>query len=182
MMALIMQVDEQTAAEMLWQVKAIATKEFESLPLGSKQNIFHDDGASVTSEDSFEAPDRRKRTVSLESMDMTSLVELSPMVLPKTISLINPRLTDSPGADSMEHSDCSQRLDSDFLDDCALSAPSPCPGPVDLITQKYGKRKRESFVGLATKGGKPVRASLRKKFSWKQFPEVRSPSTTLVLL
>ena len=37
--------------------------------------------------------------------------------------------------------------------------------------QRYGKRKRESFVGIATKSG-TVRATLKKKFSWKQYPEV----------
>ena len=172
-MALIMQVDEQTAAEMLWQVKAIATKEFESLPLDSKQNLFHDDVASVTSEDSSDAPDRRKRTVSVESMDMASLGVSSPALFPKTIALIEPRATDSPGPQTMESSEWCRRRNSDLLDDDdALSASSSGPDR-GLILQKYGKRKRDSFVGLTTKGGKAVRASLRKKFSWKQFPVVR---------
>jgi hypothetical protein len=174
MIALIMQVDEQAAAKMLWQVKAIATKEFESLPLHSKNNLFHEGAASVTSDDSSKAPDRRKRAVSVESMDMASLQHMSPVIFPKTITLIDPRGTDSPGADSIEHHDWSQHLS----DDCGLSVFSPSLDPSGLTTQKYGKRKRESFVGLKTKGGKSVRASLRKKFSWKQYPEVRSPFRT----
>lgn len=173
MMVLIMQVDEKTAAQMLWQVKAIATKEFESLPLDSKQNLFHDDAASVTSEDSYETPDRRKRTVSVESMDMVSLVESSPARFPKTIALIEPRAADSPRPQSMEGGEWCGRRTSDLLDDDDALSASSIGQDRGLIIQKYGKRKRDSFVGLTTKGGKAVRASLRKKFSWKQFPEVR---------
>jgi len=33
------------------------------------------------------------------------------------------------------------------------------------------KRKRESHVGISTKSGS-IRSTLRKKFSWKQYPEL----------
>jgi hypothetical protein len=172
-----MAVDEQTAAKLLWQVKAIATKEFESLPHDCKQNIFTSDMISVTSEDSSEVEelsDRRKRTVSIESIDMLSYHTASPKPV-KTITLIDSRYTDSPCSQSdasMEHHDWSKRVTSTSCDD-SLVAPSLSSNPPALITQKYGKRKRENYVGLSTKAG-TVRATLRKKFSWKQYPEVSS--------
>lgn len=173
-----MAVDEQTAAKLLWQVKAIATKEFESLPHDCKQNMFTTDMISVTSEDSSEVEelsDRRRRTVSIESMDMLSYSTISPKPV-KTITIIDSRYTDSPGSPgsqsdtSMEHHDWSKRVASTSCDD-SLAAPSLTSSPTVLITQKYGKRKRENFVGLSTKAG-TVRATLRKKFSWKQYPEL----------
>jgi len=183
---MMMKVDEKAVAAMLWQVKAIATKEFESLPHDSKRNLFYPPQYetttttdTTTSEDSYEVPDRRKRTVSVESMDLASYTDLSPLILPKTITLMdsNKMLVDSTAVgtlDSTEEEYWPRNLTEDF-DDGDLSTPSlsqennPTAG---LITQKYGKRKCESFVGLATKGGKTIRASLKKKFSWKQFPEV----------
>lgn len=173
MIDLRIQVDEEAAAKLLWQVKAIATKEFESLTFDSRQNIFTNDVVSVTSEDSaqvYELSDRRKRTVSIESMDMLSTPAASPKLSSKTISLIDPSVTDSPGAGSYEDFALFKRVTSPSSDD-SLSAASLTSSPTVLITQKYGKRKRESYVGLATKGGS-IRATLRKKFSWKQFPEV----------
>ena len=173
-----MAVDEHTAAKLLWQVKAIATKEFESLPLDCKQNIFTSDMISVTSEDSSEVEelsDRRRRTVSIESMDMLSYSTVSPKPV-KTITIIDSRYTDSPGSQSdtsMEHHDWSKRVTSPSCDD-SLAAPSVTSTPTVLVTQKYGKRKRENFVGLSTKAA-TVRATLRKKFSWKQYPEVSNP-------
>lgn len=170
-----MAVDEHTAAKLLWQVKAIATKEFESLPLDCKQNIFTSDMISVTSEDSSEVEelsDRRRRTVSIESMDMLSYSTVSPKPV-KTITIIDSRYTDSPGSQSdtsMEHHDWSKRVTSPSCDD-SLAAPSVTSTPTVLVTQKYGKRKRENFVGLSTKAA-TVRATLRKKFSWKQYPEL----------
>lgn len=178
-----MAVDEQTAAMLLWQVKAIATKEFESLPLYSKKNIFINDAYSVTSEDSSELDElseRRKRTVSIDSIDMLSYSTESPKSSFKTITIIDARFTDSPGSDSMEHHDWSKRVTSTSCDD-SLVAPSLTSNPAVLITQKYGKRKRENFVGLSTKTG-TVRATLRKKFSWKQYPEVRVIGSLLVLI
>ena len=178
MISSIMAVDEQTAAKLLWQVKAIATKEFESLPQDCKQNIFTSDMISVTSEDSSEEEelsDRRRRTVSIESMDMLSYSTMSPKPV-KTITILGSRYTDSPASQSdssgsMEHHDWSKRVTNTSCDD-SLVAPSLTSNPTVLITQKYGKRKRENFVGLSTKVG-TVRATLRKKFSWKQYPEVR---------
>jgi len=168
-----MAVDEHTAAKLLWQVKAIATKEFESLPYNCKQNIFVNDAVSVTSEDSSdfdEVSDRRKRTVSIDSIDMVPYSTASPKSPVKTITIIDATFTDSPGSDSVEHYDWSKRVTSTPCDD-SLTAPRLTSSPTVLITQKYGKRKRENFVGLSTKNG-AVRATLRKKFSWKQYPEL----------
>jgi len=167
-----MAVDESAAAELLRQVKAIATKEFESLPFDSKRNIFINDVVPVTSEDSaedYELSDGRKRTVSIESMDILSTPIGSPRLASKAVTIIDPSVTDSPGADSVEYYDWSKRVSSASLD--SLSPPSLTSSPTVLITQKYGKRKRESYVGLSTKKGS-VRSTLRKKFSWKQYPEV----------
>lgn len=186
-----MTAEERAVAKLLWEVKAIATKEFESLPSDYQQNIFTiNDAASVTSEDfseDYELSDRRRRTVSIESMDMVTstssmIAAASPNKLTsKTISFIDSRrfLTDSPAGDdsedTMEHYDWSKRVmssPSTLLDDSLLETPSLISSPASvLITQKYGKRKRENYVGLLTKKGS-VRATLRKKFSWKQYPEV----------
>jgi len=170
-----MQVDEQAAAKLLWQVKAIATKEFESLPFDSKHNIFTpSDAVSVTSEDSswatYGTSDRRKRTVSVDSIDMLPhFTAVSPKITPKTINLIDPIVTDSP---SVDHHDWSKRVTSTRLDSPdSLAAPCLTSAPTVLVTQKHGKRKYESFVGLKTKRG-TVRATLRKKFSWKLYPEL----------
>jgi hypothetical protein len=51
------------------------------------------------------------------------------------------------------------------------------PSPV-----KNSKRKREGFVGTAAKPEVAVRGTLRKKFSWKQYPEVRRYNTTVLLV
>lgn len=169
-----MAVDEHRAAQLLWQVKAIATKEFESLPSDFHQNNFINDVVSVTSEEyteDYPLPDRRKRTVSIESMDIDSSPYSSPKLTSKSVTIIDARFQDSP-LDALEHNDWSKRVTTSLLDDDSLVAPTLISGPTVLVTQKYGKRKRESFVGLSTKKGS-VRATLRKKFSWKQYPEVR---------
>lgn len=168
-----MTAEEKAVAKLLWEVKAIATKEFESLPSDFQQNIFFNDVVSVTSEDSaedYELSDRRKRTVSIESMDMVTSTYASPKLHSKTIAFIDARFTDSPGSD-LEHNDWSKRVTTTLLDDSSLAAPSLLSSPAVLITQKYGKRKRENYVGLSTTTGS-TRATLRKKFSWKQFPEL----------
>ena len=176
MMALKMTAEEKAVANLLWEVKAIATKEFESLPTDYRQNIFTDDVDSVASEecseDCYVLSDRRHRTVSIESMDMvTSTSVSSPKLTSKTITIIDARFTDSPCSD-MDHDDWSKRVSSTLLaDDASLVSPSLISSPTVVITQKYGKRKRENYVGLSAKKGS-VRATLRKKFSWKQFPEV----------
>jgi hypothetical protein len=183
MIAPSMTADEQEAAKLLWEVKVIATREFESLPSDFQQNIFINDVVSVTSEDyteeyRCELPDRRQRTVSIESMDLVTSTASSPKLSSRTIAIIDARFTDSPAADSdIEHYDWSKRVNSTLLED-SLAAPSLVSSPPTvLITQKYGKRKRENYVGLSTKAGS-VRATLRKKFSWKQFPEVSSTGST----
>eukprot|EP00529_Nitzschia_sp_RCC80_P041002 CAMPEP_0113515254 /NCGR_PEP_ID=MMETSP0014_2-20120614/40842_1 /TAXON_ID=2857 /ORGANISM="Nitzschia sp." /LENGTH=331 /DNA_ID=CAMNT_0000411801 /DNA_START=345 /DNA_END=1337 /DNA_ORIENTATION=+ /assembly_acc=CAM_ASM_000159 len=52
-----------------------------------------------------------------------------------------------------------------------MTSPGSASSSVDHVI-KQCKRKRETFVGQATKPGVPYRATLRKKFSWKQYPEL----------
>mmetsp|Transcript_80151 Transcript_80151/g.120470 ORF Transcript_80151/g.120470 Transcript_80151/m.120470 type:complete len:243 (+) Transcript_80151:253-981(+) len=160
--------DEDLAARLLWQMKAIATKEVESLPLGSKQT-FLSDVFSPASHDSEEESSGgscgRSRTVSVESVEM--LTSHSPFKL---------SMLSSPGdgsrsvytEDGVEHHDWSNRSGS------PSSGPPVLPSlqaPKLATGHRYGKRKRESFVGQSTKAG-TVRATLKKKFSWKQYPEL----------
>lgn len=161
--------DATAAARLLWQVKAIASKEFESLPVHTKQNLFLQDVPSVSSvesEEDYPTYQSRRRAVSIESMDIMPSNNSSPFQSVKRISIIDRRFTDSPSSESVDHHDWSKRV----APIESLSAPTLSPKP-RLLAQKYGKRKREIFVGLNTESGN-VRASLRKKFSWKQYPEV----------
>ena len=156
--------EEQLAAKLLWQVKAIATREFESLPFHSKRNIFRTDVPFVTSEESEEesGSDRRFRSVSMDSRDEIPSSIVSPVLSSKPFNIVTPRTPDSPSSESMEHYDWSKRVTPTSID--ALAAPT-LSNPRILITQKYGKRKRENYVGVTTESGN-VRATLRKKFSW----------------
>eukprot|EP00934_Nitzschia_sp_Nitz4_P007304 Nitzschia sp. Nitz4//scaffold45_size130396//15426//16217//NITZ4_003430-RA/size130396-processed-gene-0.174-mRNA-1//1//CDS//3329552341//7294//frame0 len=157
-----MVIDLQGAAALLQQVKSIATKEFESLQVSSKHHLFDEDEEEnweTTSAGSEEEWVQRKRTVSIDSAGPSSPFSVSSPIL-SSVSFIDPRVTDSPQAKPLiRHHDWSKRATLD-----ALSPPA-------LITQKYGKRKREVYVGLTTDNG-VVRATLRKKFSWKQYPEL----------
>lgn len=161
--------DEAAAARLLWQVRAIASKEFDSLPFHTKQNLFMTDVRSVSSEESeedFPFFEQRRRAVSIESMDVMPYENSSPAPTLKRISIFNNRFTESPSVDSVEHHDWSKRVAP--IEE--LSAPSLSPKP-RLLLHKYGKRKRDTYVGLETETGS-VRATLRKKFSWKQYPEL----------
>lgn len=167
-----MAIDEKTAAQLLWQIKVIATKEFESLPLSSKERLFEGDEHSLSSEDTeeeYQVSNRRWRAVSIESIDVAKVPVSSPVPSSKSVAIIDPSYADSPSSSTVEHHDWSKRKSSSLH---SLAAPSLISTPPALITQKYGKRKRESFVGLTTQSG-VVRGTLRKKFSWKQYPEVR---------
>ena len=162
--------DEAVGAQLLWQMKAIATKEVEALPVSTMQSFFLGEVSSVSSQDSEEesTAGRRGRTVSLGSVDMITSSSSAPFGSSASISFIATKPSLPPSSpDSMEHYDWSKRVSPCILPTSA----SLLTEPQLMITQKYGKRKRESFVGLTSSTG-IVRATLRKKFSWKQYPEV----------
>ena len=143
--------DEHTAAKLLWQLKAIATKEVKKVSL------------PYSCIDSFYTNPSRGRTVSLDSGDLGI----------KAVSPVFPYVPQS----YMDTGKSSFRLDSspkqekpiEHLDhhDWGPTAPkriahSPLIGTEEEI--KHGKRKRESHVGLTTKSG-IIRCTLRKKVS-----------------
>lgn len=143
--------DEQAAAQLLWQLKAIATKEVEnvSIPYSCIDSFYSDTMGG------------RGRTVSVDSGDL-GVKRISP-VLPYVSK--SSFLLDSPREKPIDHLD---------HHDWGPVAPKKIPSSPLIRTEegtKHGKRKRESHVGLTTKSG-IIRCTLRKKFSWKQYPEL----------
>lgn len=101
------------------------------------------------------------------------------------------RRTDLHAADHLEHFDWSQRRappapaekhKASSLLRVESSPPPSSPPPLDDLggnnnnkhqgNSKNSKRKREGFVGQAQTPEIAVRGTLRKKFSWKQYPEL----------
>ena len=153
--------DEQIAAKLLWQLKAIATKEVE------KVNI------PYRCIDSFytNPSEGRGRTVSVDSVDI-GIKSVSPLLpyIPKSYgdgksSLL---LDNNPREKSIDHLN---------HHDWGPTAPrttilnSPLIGTKKAI--KHGKRKRESHIGLSTKSG-IIRCTLRKKVSLLLLPDLRN--------
>jgi hypothetical protein len=172
--------EDEAVAHLLRQMKVIATKEVEKLPLHALESFLFQETPSVCSsqgieEESFRS-DVRKRTVSVESIDSvvskTPSTKLYSMPLSKAYVPTGPR-TSSDHPDFIEHHDWSQH-------DVFRSKPQLATAKV-MAAKKHGKRKAESFVGQTTNSG-VVRASLRRKFSWKQYPEVGSSSSWIHLL
>jgi hypothetical protein len=172
--------EDEAVAHLLRQMKVIATKEVETLPLHALESfLFQETPFACSSleieEDSFRS-DVRKRTVSVESIDSfvskTPSTKL-PSVTSSKASVSAGRRTSSDHPDFIEHHDWSQH-------DVFRSKPQLATEKV-MAAKKHGKRKAESFVGQTTKSG-VVRASLRRKFSWKQYPEVGSSSSWIHLL
>ena len=172
--------DEDVAAQLLWQMKAIATKEVESLPVACKQT-FLDDAFFLThdsdGDSSSSCSSGRKRTVSAESVEMmVTSTSLSPF---KILSGPTSNVQDQT-QDAVDHHDWSNRSDSSATlqerspgEGSGLTIQKSIESPTLVATpgQRYGKRKRESFVGQTAKSG-VVRATLKKKFSWKNYPEL----------
>ena len=136
--------DEQAAAQLLWQLKAIATKEVEnvSIPYSCIDSFYSN------------PMEGRGRTVSVDSVDF-GIKRISP-VLPYVSQ--SSFLLDSPREKPIDHLD---------HHDWGPTAPkriahSPLIGTEEGT--KHGKRKRESHVGLTTKSG-IIRCTLRKKVS-----------------
>mmetsp|Transcript_21873 Transcript_21873/g.52044 ORF Transcript_21873/g.52044 Transcript_21873/m.52044 type:complete len:235 (-) Transcript_21873:4423-5127(-) len=151
--------DEQTAAKLLWQLKAIATKEVEkiSLPYSCIDSFYID--PMISSEG-------RGRTISIESVDI-AVNTASPVLayIPKTyVENKSPLVMGSSGEKSSDHLD---HHDWGPTDQKLSLRPLISTGE----GTRQSKRKRESHVGLTTKSG-IIRCTLRKKFSWKQYPEL----------
>lgn len=154
--------DEQTAAKLLWQLKAIATKEVEnvSIPYSCIDSFFLDPVVSL---------EGRGRTISFESADI-AVNSVTPVLsyVPKTIVEPKPFLLDIPRDNAIDHLD-----HHNWGPPRGQKPPRPSLINVGEEGRKASKRKRESHVGLITKSG-IIRSTLRKKFSWKQYPEVSS--------
>jgi len=157
--------DEKAAAKLLWQLKAIATKEVEkvNIPYSCIDTFFIDPATTPSSEG-------RGRTVSVESVDIAinaipPILTYIPKVHHVRPSLLLDKINTRENNNTVEHLD-----HHDWGPPVKNITPSP-----SLITaedrSRQSKRKRESHVGLTTKSG-IVRSTLRKKFSWKQYPEL----------
>jgi len=152
--------DEHAAARLLWQLKAIATKEVEkvNLPYSCIDSFYIDPTLSSKG---------RGRTISIESVDF-AINSSSPVLsyTPKAYFDGKPSLVfGNSGDKSIDHLD---------HHDWGPAAQKPTPRPSLISTDegaRQSKRKRESHVGLTTKSG-IIRCTLRKKFSWKQYPEL----------
>ena len=172
--------DEATAAKLLWQLKAIATKEVENLSVGSINSFFLQNPS--TSEDSSEAnssssSDIRGRSVSVDSVEMVLSNTITPILsfTPTRVNTVvdsHPFLLDSSDDegidDSMiDHHDWSNRACGPTSTESVsknsnkkLTSHTVLRSPDEEM--KQCKRKRESFVGLCTSSG-TVRCTLRKK-------------------
>lgn len=150
--------DEQTAARLLWELKAIATKEMENIPFDS---FFIDNMEESLSK-------HRVRTISVESADMVS----------NTATLANPFITKEFVEQDPLLLENAKKNFVDHLDHHNWGPPAKkltfrpsVNNTGEEGKQSKSKRKRESFVGLTTRSG-IIRSTLRKKFSWKQYPKL----------
>ena len=187
--------DDDLAARLLWQVKVISTKEVESLPVASQQSFLNEASSccfpplmmsqSHDSDDEGEESNNssstggssgaRRRTVSVESVDMVAARSSSSPPFMIHTNNVSAAAHQSAAEELVDHHDWSKRtVTSSPLLSASMSNPSS-PSSLLLATpeggKRYGKRKRESFVGTTSKTTK-IRATLKKKFSWKQYPEV----------
>jgi hypothetical protein len=159
--------DDQAAAKLVLQLKAIAAKEVAKIPPNCIDALFqHESMEGSTSADT------RRRTVSVGSIDMVYSSTPTPVLSCNSRALVEPKsfLLDDEGSNtsSIDHHDWSGRV---LFSPTAVKKESSslvvtehtllC-SPTEII--KQCKKKRESFVGLATKTGS-VRATLRKKVS-----------------
>jgi hypothetical protein len=157
--------DDQAAAKLVLQLKAIATQEVAKIPPSCIDALFQ----GAVGEDPKSA-DMRRRTVSVGSIDMIHSSTITPVVsfIPKTLVESKSFLLDeddgSSNGSSIDHHDWSDRVvfsPTLVKKESSTEHPLLC-SPTDII--KQCKKKRESFVGLTTKA-ETVRATLRKKVS-----------------
>ena len=164
--------DDAAVACLLWNLKSIATKEVENLPHHTVDSFLSEAQPSSTpfsshksEEEGWFRSDIRSRTVSLDSrdcfVDKSSILSMTGKQSSSNASSLSPQ-TDSG---YLDHHDWSNREESFKFRPSRMKAKS-------IPTTKVTKGKSEGFVGQTTKSG-VVRATLRRKFSWKQYPEVR---------
>ena len=145
--------DEQAVAKLLWQLKAIATKEVEkvNLPYSCIDSFYIDP---------MNSSDRRGRTVSVDAGDIAikSVSPVLPFIAKSYAEGQSSLLLDNSREKSVDHLD---------HHDWGPAAPKTISRSSLMNTDegtKHGKRKRESHVGLTTKSG-IIRCTLRKKVS-----------------
>ncbi|KAL3902611.1 MAG: hypothetical protein SGARI_005752 [Bacillariaceae sp.] len=158
--------DVQSAADLLRQFKAIACKEIQMLPPHSVDSFFED------SDDESEE-DRRARTISIGSADMVYGSPITPILsFAPSKSLKSFLLDDVKSNEDLEHHNWGsvQVSPHSIKKTATMEHPLLC-STNDII--KQCKKKKESFVGLTPKTSS-VRATLRKKFSWKTYPELEN--------
>jgi hypothetical protein len=161
--------DDQAAAKLLWQLKAIATKEVENIPLNSINSFFQN------SEEELSWEDTRGRTVSVGSVDMlysscvTPILSFTSKTMVESKSFFldddddNDDSSSNNSSGSIEHHDWSRPVESSLpvIKKTTQMTVHPLLGSAtDII--KQCKKKRENFVGLCTNSGY-VRGTLRKK-------------------
>jgi hypothetical protein len=159
--------DDQAAAKLVLQLKAIATKEVANIPQSCIDALFQHE-----STESSTLANIRSRTVSVGSVDMVYSSIVTPVLSCNPRSLMETKvfLLDDEGSNtsSIDHHDWSGRVlfsptvvkkESSLL--AVTEHPLLCSS-TDIL--KQCKKKRESFVGATTKTGS-VRATLRKKVS-----------------
>jgi hypothetical protein len=150
--------DEQAAAKLLWQLKAIATKEVEkvNLPYSCIDSFYIDP---------MNSSEGRGRTVSIESVDTAiDSVSVSPV-----LSYISKAYDEGKSSLLLDNS---REKSIDHLDhhDWGSTAPKTIS-----CSSLISKRKRQSHIGLTTKSG-IIRCTLRKKVSSYSVAIVETPT------
>ena len=141
--------DDEAVASLLRDVKTIAAKEVEVVDPVAKSN-------------NPNSPMLRGRTIFFATEELargpSGRTTASPLLSPASISPVRKQPRRAVLPDLIEHHDWSNRVGS-------------YKESVQLTIKKQSKQKDGSFVGQIPRA--KVRATLRRKFSWKQYPEVR---------
>ncbi|CAJ1946517.1 unnamed protein product [Cylindrotheca closterium] len=148
--------DDEAVASLLRAVKTIAAKEVEVVDPVAKLNLL--DRSPQRRHCAPTSPMLRGRSISFATEELTRdpsarASASSPLLSPSSISPVRPQ----PRAvvpDLIEHHDWSKRVGS----------------YKESLQQTIKKRKDGSFVGQIPRA--KVRATLRRKFSWKLYPEL----------
>lgn len=155
--------DDEAVASLLRDVKTIAEKEVQVDPV-AKSNL--PDRSPLTGQNVPICPVLRGRSISFGTEELTR--DLPATTTASSLQPISTARQPKPFVpDLIEHHDWSNHVGS--------YKESSFQG----TTKKQGKRKDDSFVGQMPRS--LVRATLRRKFSWKQYPEVRRSLRLIVL-
>lgn len=155
--------DDEAVASLLRDVQMIAAKEVE---VDHDSNSMGREGNALTRYSASSAPMLRGRSISFASEELSCNLSSSPStptrpLSPPSISTLKQPKVVPPNV--LEHHDWSNHV-------------GPRKQKPQVIIKKKGKRQDESFVGQIPKA--KIRATLRRKFSWKQYPEVRKKRKT----